>query len=68
MQSDVPTREQLRSQLAAIGIELDDARLEMLLPAYAGVLGGARRLAALDLGDAEPAMIYRHPRRSEAGS
>ena len=67
MQADPPSREQLKAQLAAVGLDLDDARLEALLPAYAGVLGGARRLASLDLGEAEPAMIFRHPRRPEVG-
>jgi hypothetical protein len=68
MQADAPTAEQLKAQLAAVGLELDNARLEVLLPVYAGVLSGTRRLAALDLGETEPAMIFRRPRRSEVGS
>ena len=58
MQPETPSLEQLRAQLAAIGITLDDERLARLLPVYAGVISGARRLAAQDLGETEPAMIY----------
>jgi hypothetical protein len=58
MQSETPSLEQLRAQLAAIGITLDEERLSRLLPVYAGVISGANRLAVLDLGETEPAMIY----------
>jgi hypothetical protein len=58
MQQDTPTLEQLRTQLAVVGIMLDDERLSRLLPVYVGVLGGANRLAQLDLGETEPAMTY----------
>ncbi len=59
MQADDRLREQLRTQLAATGIALDDARLEALLPVYQGLLNGARRIAALDLGEVEPAMTFK---------
>ncbi|MGH2587284.1 MAG: hypothetical protein ACRDJE_20405 [Dehalococcoidia bacterium] len=59
MQSDTATREQLKAQLAAAGLTLDDERLEALLPVYQGLLGGAQRLAALDLGETEPAVVLR---------
>ena len=58
MQSETPTLEQLRTQLTAIGITLDDERLSKLLPVYAGVVSGANRLAMLDLGETEPAMTF----------
>lgn len=58
MQSVTLSLEQLRTQLAAIGITLDDEQLSRLLPVSTGVLSGAHRLAALDLGATEPAMIY----------
>ena len=60
MQTDPVTPEQLRAQLAAVGLTLDDARLELLLPIYTGLVNGARRIAALDLGETEPAMVFRH--------
>lgn len=61
MQAQPPTLDQLRTHLAALGIVLDDERLAMLLPAYSGVLHGAQRLATLDLGQMEPAMIFSWP-------
>lgn len=61
MEPDAPSREQLRAQLALSAIELDDARLDSLLPIYTGLLSGARRIAALDLGETEPAMTFRLP-------
>jgi hypothetical protein len=61
MQSQTPSREQLRTQLAAAGVTLDDEQLSRLLPVYAGVLSGAHRLATLDLGDTEPAMTFALP-------
>ena len=57
--------EQLRAQLAAAGLELDEVRLEALLPVYAGMLNGVRRIAALDLGETEPAIILSRPRHNE---
>ena len=62
MQSDTTTREQLKAQLAAAGLTLDEERLAALLPVYEGLLGGAQRLAALDLGETEPAMVLRWSR------
>jgi hypothetical protein len=57
--------DQLRLQLAgalrAAGIEPDDARIEALLPAYQGMLAGAARVRDLDLGETEPAVIFRLP-------
>jgi hypothetical protein len=67
MQADTSNREHLKTHLAAIGVELDDARLDQLLPVYGGILSAARRLASLDLGEAEPAMTFRHTLRPEAG-
>ncbi|MGD9895235.1 MAG: hypothetical protein AB7R89_10155 [Dehalococcoidia bacterium] len=61
MQSETSTLEQLRIQLTAVGLTLDDERLSRLLPVYVGVLSGANRLALLDLGETEPAMIYALP-------
>ncbi len=54
-------REELRAQLAAAGLTLDEARLEALLPMYAGVRENVRRIAALDLGETEPAVTFRQP-------
>jgi hypothetical protein len=65
MQADAPTREELKVHLTALGLDLDDAGLDQLLPAYGGILSVARRLAGLDLGDVEPAMIFRQARRPE---
>jgi hypothetical protein len=62
MNSGTPSREQLIVHLTALGLDLDDASLEKLLPVYAGVISGAHRLATLDLGEAEPAMIFRQLR------
>jgi hypothetical protein len=61
VQSATPSLEQLRAQLAAVGITLNDERLSRLLPVYSGVLSGAHRLAMLDLGNTEPAMIFAVP-------
>jgi hypothetical protein len=66
MQAEAPTRNELKAHLAALGLDLDDAGLDQLLPVYGGIVSVARRLAGLDLGDAEPAMIFRHARRWEA--
>jgi hypothetical protein len=65
MQSVTPTLEQLRTQVAATGITLDDELLSRLLPVYGGVLSGAHRLALLDLGETEPAMTYGLPSDQE---
>ena len=61
MQPDASVREQLRVQLDAVGLTLDESRLDSLLPIYAGLAQGARRIAALDLGETEPAMVFRRP-------
>ena len=58
---DRQTREQLRAQLAALDLTLDKPRLEALLPVYQGMLNGVRRIAALDLGETEPAMTFCRP-------
>lgn len=65
MQTEPPTREQLRAHLAAAGLTLDDTRLEALLPIYTGLISGARRIAALDLGETEPAITFRTSPREE---
>jgi hypothetical protein len=66
MQADAPTRDDLKTHLAALGLGLDDAGLDQLLPVYGGILSAARRLAGLDLGEVEPAITFRQPRRPEA--
>ena len=58
---DGSLREQLRAALAAVGLEATDERIELLLPAYQGMRAGATRLQALDLGETEPAIIFRLP-------
>ncbi len=55
------TREQLKQALQAAGLESSDERVEILLPAYEGMRSGAERLRALELGDTEPAIIFRLP-------
>lgn len=55
-------REQLRHALAAAGLEATEERVDRLLPAYQGMLSGAAWIAKLDLGETEPAVIYRLPR------
>jgi hypothetical protein len=55
------TREQLRAALKAVGLDASDARVDELLPAYQGMLSGANRLRALDLGETEPAVVFRLP-------
>ena len=59
MQAETPTHDQLKAHLAIVGLAVDDARLDALLPLYAGVLNGSRRLASLDLGETEPTMTYK---------
>ena len=54
-------REELQKQLAVAGLTLDDARLEAVLPMYAGAKENVRRIAALDLGETEPAVTFRQP-------
>lgn len=61
MQPDLPDRAQLRAQLAAAGITLDDERLDAVLPSYTGLISGVRRIAAIDLGETEPALVFRLP-------
>lgn len=58
------TREQLRAALQAAGIEATEERLDALLSSYEGMLSGAARLRALDLGEMEPAFIFRVPAAS----
>jgi hypothetical protein len=55
------TREQLRAALAAAGITVTDEELAAMLPGYEGLLSGAARLRALDLGETEPAVTFRLP-------
>jgi hypothetical protein len=59
-------RELLRAQLAALGLAVDEAGVEALLPGYTGLLAGSRRLASLDLGEREPAMIFPPHRPAES--
>ena len=54
-------RDQLRSALQAAGLEFCDERIERLLPTYEGMRSDAERLRALDLGETEPAIIFRVP-------
>ncbi len=68
MQPEPPAEEMLRARLAAAGLTVGEAQLQALLPAYTGALAGARRIAALDLGETEPAMTFRHPRPREERS
>ena len=56
---DAAVREQLRAALAAVGLEVTEERIEQLLPAYQGMRSAAARLRALDLGETEPAIIFR---------
>jgi hypothetical protein len=55
------TRDQLRAALLASGIDADDQRIDELLPSYEGMLSGAARLRALDLGETEPSIVFRLP-------
>ncbi len=59
---DQALREQLRATLRASGLDASDERVDQLLPAYQGIMSGAARLRALDLGETEPAIIFRLPR------
>ncbi len=61
-QANGSTREQLRAAFQAVGLDATAVRLDELLPAYEGMLAGATRLRALDLGETEPALIFRLPR------
>jgi hypothetical protein len=54
-------REQLRAALEAAGLEATDERVERLLPQYRGMRSGSARLATLDLGETEPAIVFRVP-------
>jgi hypothetical protein len=56
----------LRAQLAALGVTLDDQRLDALLPAYTGLISGVRRIAAIDLDETEPALVFRLPAATPA--
>ena len=58
---------ELRATLLAVGIDADDRRIDELLPSYEGMLSGAARLRALDLGDVEPSVVFRLPFPSDAG-
>lgn len=52
----------------AKGLEVDDETVAALTPVHAGLVSGARRLAALDLGEREPSMTFRHlPGRKDGG-
>ena len=62
---DADTRELLRAHLAVAGLTPDEAHIEALMTVYAGVLNGVRRIAALDLGETEPAIILSRPRHNE---
>ena len=58
---DPALRDQLKAALQAAGLESSDERVELLLPSYEGMRSGAERLRALDLGETEPAIIFRLP-------
>jgi hypothetical protein len=51
----------LRAALVAAGLEATDERVERLLPAYEGMRAATGRLRAIDLEEAEPAVIFRVP-------
>lgn len=59
MRTEMSERERVRAQLAAIGIQIDDARLDQMLPSLAGLLSGVKRLAEIDLSDSEPVSTVR---------
>ena len=58
---DPSMRDQLKLALQAAGLECSDERVERLLPSYEGMRSGAERVRALDLGETEPAIIFRVP-------
>lgn len=59
--ADVTTRAQLRTLLAAAGLASDGRLAEDLLPTHRATRRLLDRLDALDLGDAEPATVFRWP-------
>jgi hypothetical protein len=61
--SNEDLKAQLAGALRAAGIAPDVARVEALLPAYQGILAGAARMRDLDLGETEPAVVFRLPDR-----
>jgi hypothetical protein len=61
-QGEPEQREQLRAQLAALGLAVDEELLTPLQAAHTGLLSGVRRIASLDLGDREPAITVQMPR------
>jgi len=64
-QHEPDQRAQLTAQLAAAGLDLDDARLDALAPVYVGLMSGVRRLNVLDLDETEPALVFRQPKAGE---
>lgn len=58
-------RADLRLALAAAGLDAGDERLEELLPGYEALRAGAERARALDLGETEPAVVFRLPAPGE---
>ena len=67
--ADQELRDELQARLATLGLTVAAADLEALLPGYTGLLSGTRRLASLDLGEREPAMIFPpHRPTPDAGS
>ena len=68
MAEEVDVRDQVKAQLSATGLTIDDATAQALIPVYTGLLNGVRRIAALDLGETEPAMIFRHPYQTDAAT
>ena len=56
--ADQELRDELQARLATLGLTVAAADMEALLPSYMGLLSGTRRLAFLDLGEREPAMIF----------
>ena len=68
MTEQIDVHDQLKAQLAATGITIDDATAAVLASVYTGLLSGVRRIAALDLGETEPVMTFRHPLPTDAAT
>lgn len=56
--ADQELRDELHARLATLGLTVAAADIDAVLPSYTGLLNGTRRLASLDLGEREPAMIF----------
>jgi hypothetical protein len=66
-QSEAEQREQIRAQLVALGLTVDEELLTPLLASHVGLLRGVRHIASLDLGEREPDITVQMP-RPEAGA